>query len=132
MPYTHTTPVRFADTDMMGHVNNAKFATYLEDARVAFFASALDDVVGHPGLILARSEVDFVAPIRFPGAPVVTDVSVEHVGTKSFRLGYVMTQGGAVVGRAVTVLVAYDYGVHASRPLRDDERALLTSQVTGD
>jgi acyl-CoA thioester hydrolase len=126
--FTHTTRVRFADTDMMGHVNNAVFSTYLEDARVAFFTAATRDLVGHPGLILAQSEVDFVAPIRFPGA-VQTVLRVEHIGTKSFRLGYLLTQDGRVVARAVTVLVGYDYTANASRPLGDDERAALATHL---
>jgi acyl-CoA thioester hydrolase len=128
-PFTHTSAVRFGDTDMMGHVNNATFATYLESARVAFFASATGDTVGQSGLILARSEIDFVAPIFFGRGDVVTTVWVERVGTKSFRLGHVMTQDGDVVARAAVVLVAYDYAVDASRPLSEEERTLLSAKV---
>jgi acyl-CoA thioester hydrolase len=127
--FTHTTAVRFADTDMMGHVNNAKFATYLESARVAFFADVMRDRVGQSGLILARSEVDFVAPIRFGAGDVVTTVKVAGVGTKSFRLGHVMEQDGRVVARAAVVLVAYDYAANASRPLSEEERGLLVAKV---
>lgn len=123
--YTHTTTVRFGDTDAMGHVNNAKFATYLEDARVGFFRAHTGDTVSLAGLILARTEIDFVRPILFGADPVETDVWVEHVGTKSFRLGARMRQSGEVVGRAVAVLVAYDYAANASRPLSDEEKALL-------
>jgi acyl-CoA thioester hydrolase len=126
-PFTHTSAVRFGDTDMMGHVNNAKFATYLESARVAFFASAAEDRVGQSGLILARSEIDFVAPIHFGAGDVVTSVWVEKVGTRSFRLGHHMEQAGRVVGEAAVVLVAYDYAAGASRPLTGDERAALAA-----
>jgi len=120
--------VRFGDTDMMGHVNNASFSTYLEDARVAFFASA--HATGQPGLILARTELDFVAPAFFGRGPVRTSLWVEHIGTKSFRLGYTLEQAGTVVARAATVLVAYDYEKDASRPLGDDERMALTPFLT--
>ena len=123
--YVHETPVRFGDTDAMGHVNNAKFLTYLEDARVGYFADAAGGLAGLAGLILARTEVDFVRPIHFGAGPVRTSAWVEHVGTKSFRMGYTMEQDGAVVGRAVAVMVAYDYAAGASRPLTDDERAVL-------
>ena len=121
--------MRFADTDMMGHVNNATFSTYLEDARVAFFRHASGTTVSHGGLILARSEVDFVRPAFFGRGPVRTTIAVATVGTKSFRLTYVLEQAGEVVGRAETVLVAYDYAVNASRPLTDDERAALATYV---
>jgi acyl-CoA thioester hydrolase len=127
--YTHETTVRFGDTDAMGHVNNAKFATYLEDARVGFFRATTGETVSLAGLILARTEIDFVRPILFGAGPVRTTVWVERVGTKSFRTGYTMEQDGAVVGRAIAVLVAYDYAAGSSRPLSDDERALLSAHL---
>lgn len=123
--FVHETPVRFGDTDAMGHVNNATFLTYLEDARVGFFADAGGGLAGLAGLILARTEVDFVRPILFGTGPVRTSAWVEHVGTKSFRMGYTMEQDGQVVARAVAVLVAYDYAAGTSRPLTDAERAVL-------
>jgi acyl-CoA thioester hydrolase len=127
--FTHTSAVRFGDTDMMGHVNNATFSTYLESARVAFFADVLGARMGQSGLILARSEVDFVAPVFFGAGDVVTSVEVERVGTKSFRLRHVMEQGGNVVARAAVVLVAYDYAAGGSRPLTGEERDLLAAKV---
>ena len=117
--------MRFGDTDAMGHVNNAKFATYLEDARVGFFTHVSGGVVGLSGMILARTEIDFVRPIYFGAGPVRTTAWVEQVGTKSFRMGYTMEQDGEVVARATSVQVAYDYTANASRALRDDERAAL-------
>jgi acyl-CoA thioesterase FadM len=65
----------------------------------------------------------------FGTGPVETTVWVEHVGTKSFRLGASMAQDGAVVGRATSVLVAYDYAAGTSRPLTDAERELLSAHV---
>lgn len=130
--YTRETAVRFGDTDAMGHVNNATFLTYLEDARVGFFAEVVGDVVGLPGMILARTEVDFVRPILFGTGPVRTTAWVEQVGTKSFRMGYTMEQDGEVVARAVSVQVAYDYAAGASRPLTDHERSALGRHVRAD
>src|SRR3954451_2577829 len=110
---------------MMGHVNNASFSTYLEDARIAFFVGAWGTRAGQGALILARTELDFVRPAHFGLGPVRTSLWVEHVGTKSFRLGYVLTQSDAVVARAATVLVGYDYEANTPRTRRDEERAAL-------
>jgi acyl-CoA thioester hydrolase len=130
--FVHETPVRFGDTDAMGHVNNATFLTYLEDARVGFFVAATGSTLSLGGIILARTEVDFVRPIVFGTGPVRTSAWVEHVGTKSFRMGYTMEQDGQVVARATSVQVAYDYAAGTSRPLTDDERAALSARVRAE
>jgi acyl-CoA thioester hydrolase len=127
--FAHETPVRFGDTDAMGHVNNATFLSYLEDTRVAFFRRISGDLISLPGLILARTEIDFVKPILFGVGPVRTTAWVERVGTKSFSMGYTMEQDGAVAGRAVAVMVAYDYAAGASRPLTETEKAALAAHT---
>src|SRR5439155_25987713 len=84
----HEEQVRFRDLDPMGHVNNAVFLTYLEQARVAFFAQAgaatgLKDM----NMIVARVEIDFKAPVRL-GQEVEVSVRASRFGTKSFDLEY--------------------------------------------
>lgn len=106
---THAEQVRFRDLDPMGHVNNAVFLTYLEQARIAFFEQqglsvALDDM----NMIVARVEIDFRAPVRL-GQEVEVAVSATRFGTKSFDLGYELTVDGEIVAEAKTVQVAYDY-----------------------
>ncbi|HEV2889372.1 MAG TPA: thioesterase family protein, partial [Frankiaceae bacterium] len=105
---------------------------YLEDARVGFFVAETGSSLGLGGMILARTEVDFVRPILFGTGPVRTTAWVEHVGTKSFRMGYTMEQDGEVVARATSVQVAYDYAAGASRPLSDTERAALEPHVKAE
>jgi acyl-CoA thioester hydrolase len=106
---THVEQVRFRDLDPMGHVNNAVFLTYLEQARIAFFEQqgvsvALDDM----NMIVARVEIDFRAPVRL-GQAVEVAVSATRFGTKSFDLEYELTVDGETVAEAKTVQVAYDY-----------------------
>jgi len=123
--------VRFGDTDAMGHVNNATFLSYLEDARVGFFLEVSGSTLDLGGMILARTEIDYVRPVLFGTGPVRTTTWVERVGTKSFQLGYTMEQDGAVVARATSVQVAYDYTAGASRALTDAERAVLAADPGG-
>jgi len=63
--FVHVERVRFRDLDPMGHVNNAVFLTYLEQARVALF-SELEVATGleEMNMIVARVEIDFKAPVR--------------------------------------------------------------------
>ena len=103
--FVHTETVRFRDLDPMGHMNNAVYATFLEQARLAFLSQH-----GAPvqNMILARLEIDFRSPVEL-GETVEIEVTPTRVGTKSFDLGYVLRAGDRVVAEAKTVLVAYDY-----------------------
>ncbi len=133
MTFRYDVTVRFSDTDMMGHVNNAAYNVFLEDARIAFFRSLMTDrgeqFFGR-GLIVARVEIDYVKPIFF-GNPLEAEVCILAVGRSSFQVGYVLRQQGHVVARAMTVQVAYDYKANASRPLDEVERSVLEAQVVG-
>ncbi|MHB8468683.1 MAG: acyl-CoA thioesterase [Gaiellaceae bacterium] len=104
--FIHREAVRFRDLDGMGHVNNAVFSTYLEQARLAWFGAAeqmpLEDV------ILARTEIDFRAPATL-GDELEIGVRPARLGTKSFELEYELRQGPRLVAEARSVLVGYDY-----------------------
>ena len=115
--YRHQTPfaVRFADLDALGHLNHAKYLTYMEQARIEYVQS----VCGWSGewlslgMILARAEVDYRLPVRF-GDAVSVFTRCSRIGGKSFDLEYILTRqsaDGALehAAQARTVLVAYDY-----------------------
>jgi acyl-CoA thioester hydrolase len=124
---THTEQVRFRDLDPMGHVNNAVFLTYLEQARVAFLEQhglsvGLDDM----NLIVARVEIDFRAPVRL-GQEVEVAARATRFGTKSFDLGYELTVDGTTVAEAKSVQVAYDYGRREPVTIPADWREKLSA-----
>jgi acyl-CoA thioester hydrolase len=124
---SHVEQVRFRDLDPMGHVNNAVFLTYIEQARVAFLsevgaATGLEDM----NMIVARVEIDFKAPVRF-GQEVEISVRATRFGTKSFDLDYELRVDGEVVAEAKSVQVAYDYDRRQAMPLPADWREKLTA-----
>jgi acyl-CoA thioester hydrolase len=124
---THVEQVRFRDLDPMGHVNNAVFLTYLEQARIAFFDQhglpvGLEDL----NLIVARVEIDFRAPVRL-GQEVEVAVRATRFGTKSFDLDYELTADGATVAEAKSVQVAYDYARREPVPLPESWREKLSA-----
>jgi acyl-CoA thioester hydrolase len=107
--FVHRERVRFRDVDAMGHVNNAVFATYVEQARIEYLRHlGLLDGPLYMGMILARLELDFLAPGQ-PQGEVEIGVRATRSGNKSFVLEYELQQEGSAVARATTVLVAYDY-----------------------
>jgi acyl-CoA thioester hydrolase len=116
-PHVRRERVRFRDCDSMGHVNNAVYSTYLEEARI--------DVVGSlDAFILARVEIDFRAELR-AGEEIETRTRVGRIGTKSFDLEHEIRAGERLVAEARSVLVAYDYDVSASVPLSTELRERL-------
>lgn len=95
----------------MGHVNNAVYLTWMENARIEFMRAlgAFDGPdTTQMTMILARAEVDFRAPLGF-GEDVEIRVEPARLGTKSFDLAYELSADGRVVAEARTVLVTYDY-----------------------
>ena len=111
-PYVHRDTVRFRDCDAMGHVNNAVYSTYLEEARIGVLGDLID-------FILARVEIDFRSELRM-GEEVEVRTRCSRIGTKSFDLEHVIAADGRVVAEAKSVLVSYDYERGESVPVPDD------------
>lgn len=103
--FVHRETVRFRDVDSMGHVNNAVFLTYLEEARIAYLLPFGAEV---ENMILARVEIDFRAPLRM-GDEIEIGVRPSKVGTKSFGLEYEVRSGDTLAAEAKTVIVSFDY-----------------------
>jgi acyl-CoA thioester hydrolase len=130
--FRHTLDVRFRDCDPMGHVNNAVYLTYLEQARFAHWREVwgvdferLPE--GTPGVILARAEIDYRRPARY-GDVLEIRIGVDRIGRTSFTYVYdVVDQEGRLVADARTVLVMYDYATSTPTPISDEVRQKLTA-----
>ena len=125
--FVHRETVRFRDLDAFGHVNNAVFLTYLEQARMAFvrhlgLVGSLEDMT----MILARVEIDFRAEATV-GDEVEIAVRPSRFGTKSFHLDHELTVDGRLIAEAKTVLVAFDYARRESIELPDEWRRRLAA-----
>ena len=118
-PFVHRERVRFRDCDAMGHVNNAVYSTYLEEARLALLG-------GLETFILARVEIDFRSALR-AGEPLEIGTRCSRIGTKSFDLDHEIRADGRVVAEARSVLVGYDYGRNESVAIPEDLRRRLAA-----
>ena len=124
-----TIDVRFADTDAMGHVNNAVYLTYCEMARIRYWTDVTGEPVapGHEGaesLILAEARISYRAPV-FHTERITVESRASHIGRSSFTLEHRLTAGApGVAPRLVavsdSVLVRYDYATE--RPVALDDR----------
>jgi acyl-CoA thioester hydrolase len=126
-PFVHHEHVRYRDLDAFGHVNNAVYLTYLEEARNAFLAHlGLVRDVADIRMILARTEIDFTSPLRL-GEEVQIGVRPGRLGNKSFDLEYELRAGGRVVAAAKVVLVTYDYERSAPIPVPEEWRERMAA-----
>ena len=108
-PFVHHETARFNDLDGMGHVNNAAFSTYVEQARLAWFGQYdEDEPMPLQDVILARTEIDFRSQVGY-GETVTIGVRPSQVGTKSFEFEFELRVGDRLVAEAKSVLVGYDY-----------------------
>jgi acyl-CoA thioester hydrolase len=112
--------VRFRDCDLMGHVNNAVYLTYLEIARFAYWkAAGLDRIEGEISYIMARVEIDYRAAANV-GDVLDVGLAVTGIGRSSFTMTYeIRNQHGLVISTARSVQVTYDWVAGKSLPVPD-------------
>jgi acyl-CoA thioester hydrolase len=122
MIYTGKQYVRWDDIDAFGHVNNAKYLTYIQEAR--FLWSPIIEMV------VARAEVDFIEAIYEGGRFYDINLWVESIGNSSFTMAYeVVGDNGVVHAKVKTVQVVVNMETMKSRPLKDSEREFLNQYL---
>lgn len=122
--------VRWGDLDAMGHVNNAKYLTYMEQARIHYI-NDLGLWDGHNtrrGMIMARVELDYKFPLTLAGE-VVVYTRTSRLGNKSLDTEQQIVRyldGEARVAAAAKItLVVYDYDRGQSAPIPDRWREVF-------
>lgn len=119
--------IRWRDCDAFGHVNNAVYATYLEECRDEWLEQALGDAAGIWDFVLARVAIDFRHELVQSDEAVVVAVRLVRIGSSSLTLREeVRTLAGRLAAEAEAVLVARDPDTGRSRPLLATERDALT------
>lgn len=124
MPATiHRTDVqvRFADTDALGHINNAAFATYAEIARLDFL-HAIGGTVR--SLILASLYVDFRRQMKVD-EPIHVESWIEKLGNSSMTMIQAIFAAGERAADIRSVVVHFDYTTNRSSPIPADLRRRL-------
>ncbi len=121
-------PIRWRDVDAYGHVNNAVFLNYLEEARdrlveSLFGAEAWD-------FVIARVAIDFRSELRQEDREVIVRCAVTSFGTSSVRTReLVHAIDGRLSAEAESVIVARDPRAGRSRPLTEAERTILQGAI---
>lgn len=118
--------VRFADLDVLGHVNNSIYLSYFEMARVHYFNSVLGTNYNwlEEGFVLVKNEVEYLKPV-YLNDDVRVSMAVEKIGNKSFTLSYGLSVNDELRSRGSSVMVGFNGNTHQSIELPDTMRQAL-------
>jgi acyl-CoA thioester hydrolase len=123
--------LRWGDMDAQGHINNASYLDYLQEARVDFLLSGppvLQDLLA-TGVLVVSHQVEYLRPVEYSEEPLQLQLWVDAVGGSRFAIGYDVVEGGELAARARTGAVPYDLASGSLRRLRSEERSLLSAAL---
>ena len=122
--------IRWRDLDALRHVNNAVYATYLEEARDEWFVRALGPGGNFWDYVLARVAIDFRRELNQDDEALVVRTRLVRIGTSSLTFREeIVSLAGWVAAEAESVVVARDRDSGRSRPFTDAERAALSAML---
>ncbi|MBL7260355.1 acyl-CoA thioesterase [Paractinoplanes lichenicola] len=134
--FVHDVALRWSDMDAYGHVNNARFLTLYEEARVAmFFVGARQHGLGsfEEGIVIARHEIDYLRPVDYGTEPsgatesprVRVEMWISEQRAAAFTVSYELYDDGVLASRARSVCVPYNLANGHPRRLSEAERDFL-------
>ena len=128
-PFTIRVPVRFRDVDVMGHVNNSVYFTYMETARTDYWIQLFKlKSLSELSFIVAHAECDFKAPARY-GDELAVSIRTTSIRNSSFVWDYEIRNSKTqeIYATGKTIQVYYDYSANKTLPVPDHVRDKLLS-----
>ncbi|OIJ26914.1 acyl-CoA thioesterase [Nocardioides luteus] len=133
MRHLYECPMRWADLDMLGHVNNVVYVDYLQEARVDMLRTHARSPQTQglaEGVVVASHQVTYVEPLLFDFTPVYVESWVTDIRAASFTMAYEIFRdqpdgSRKVFLRASTVLAPYVFATESPRRLKPEEKANL-------
>ncbi len=124
-----TVPLRWADFDALGHVNNVTYFEYMQDARVSLVHEfgADKSSLKATGHLVAHNEIDYLKPINMSDLQVTVELWISRFGGASYDVEYeILDQSGTLCARARSVMVTVDMATEAVMRIPDDVRTAMS------
>ena len=122
--------VRHRDIDRLGHLNQAVYHEFLEEARAGLVTELMRRAGSNEqrgAWVVVRIELDYHSEVRKDHGEVAVAARVAAVGTSSMRIDHeILLPDGTVAASGATVVVAWDRAARRKRPISPAERAALT------
>lgn len=123
--YKTTIETRFADFDMMGHVNNALYFTFMEIARTKYWKQAILWDWEQTGVVIAQASLDYISPVYLKDK-ISMYVRTSRIGSTSFDLEYLLVKHlndkEEICAKGKSVCVAFDYSSKKPTPIPEKEK----------
>lgn len=123
--FVHEVQMRWSDMDAYRHINNSAYLAYLEQARVAMFFHRHDSFSS--GTVIGRHEIDYIRPVVYHPEPLRLELWIGEVRGASFTVHYEVFDDGALVARAATRCVTFNFDIDRPRRITDEERGILAT-----
>ena len=123
--------IRFSDIDAMGHVNNAVYFSYFEQARISYFRQLVGGQWNWKqyGVLVARNEIDYKLPILLQDR-ITIHIDVESMGIKSFTLNYRIERAdGILCASGRSVMVCFDHQAGTSIAIPEQWKTQLAERI---
>lgn len=137
--HTFECQLRSVDADSLSIVNASAYADFLQEARIDLLNRLPAEVREQPSgpVVVVRTKVEFLIPLKFRDGPVSIEVWVERIRAASFSLNYEIFDADSsgrrsVYARAMTVLAPLSGIDGEPRRISVDERASLRHYLDAD
>ncbi|MDR0784023.1 MAG: thioesterase family protein [Propionibacteriaceae bacterium] len=122
-------PLRWGDLDAQGHVNNARFIDYLQDARADFlYELGIEDLLKQ-GFAVQSNQIEYEAPVFFSEVPLIAEIGVACLNHTDVTLAYRLFQNGRLVATARTTLSGWDIPTRTRQALPARARSVLETLI---
>ncbi|MFI1566622.1 acyl-CoA thioesterase [Streptomyces sp. NPDC020490] len=130
--HSYLCPIRWADMDVYGIVNNVAYLRYLEEARVDFIfrmAPTEGDAFFRDGSVVVEHRIRYRRQLVHRHAPVEIEMWVSDLQSATVAVDYVVKDGDTVYATASTVMAPFDYRTGRPRRLTDEETRFFEKYV---
>lgn len=129
--HRYACPLRWADLDAQGHVNNAAFLDHLQEARVDWLLAGPPEMARllDEGVLVVGHQLEYLAPVTFGDHPLSIELWPEAVGASRFSIAYEVWDGDVLAVRARTAATPFDLAANRLRRLTGLERGAFTEAL---
>lgn len=119
--------IRYRDIDSNAHVNNAVYVSYLEQARIQYLQTLLDEDAFDVGFVLVNIDVNYEDEVRYHDGHVTVSLRVTDLGTSSISMAYEITASGRTAVTGTSVMAVLDEDGSGTRPIPEELREKIAA-----